>query len=570
MSFDLRRVPFSRYGSYMAFSHLAAEPGVEEGLYLRTVHGGVAHRVLFRVDVIDGSNPIPFTEEASPALLRLISSKGTVEICIAEPKVVRVRGEGVGLRLTRQPMPTREGWVYDTITRAGAHRWSANIRGAFRQYMLTPLQGELALDAPWDDLFNRYVQIDFSPAHQGTFECAIEEYRSSWEPRVYAEPFDACVQAIEHEYARWESDQVRVPDELAEARRNAAYVNWSCVVAPEGQLQRPTMYMSKNWMDNVWSWDHCFNALALVNQNPGLAWDQFMVMFDAQDEFGALPDYINDVESVWNFVKPPIHGWTLQRLLQRSEAITTDHLAEAYDPLCHWTDWWLHYRDTNGDGLPEYNHGNDSGWDNATVFAHGVPVESPDLAAFLVYQMDVLADVAPELGREGERDQWRQRADDLLAKLLAVFWREDHFIARHAHSHEVIDSASLLPFLPILLGRRLPDDVIRHLVDGLKKEDRLTAHGLATEATNSPNYLPDGYWRGPIWAPSTMLIVDGLNAVGEREFARELSRRFCGMVARSGMAENFDALTGEGLRDRAYSWTSSIFLILAHEFLSAT
>jgi hypothetical protein len=64
-----------------------------------------------------------------------------------------------------------------------------------------------------------------------------------------------------------------------------------------------------------------------------------------------------------------------------------------------------------------------------------------------------------------------------------------------------------------------------------------------------------------------MIIVDGLTCVGETEFASELSRRFCDMVARSGMAENYDAVTGDSLRDRAYTWTSSVFLILAHEYL---
>ena len=67
-----------------------------------------------------------------------------------------------------------------------------------------------------------------------------------------------------------------------------------------------------------------------------------------------------------------------------------------------------------------------------------------------------------------------------------------------------------------------------------------------------------------------MLIIDGLNAIGEVEFAQELSCRFCEMVVRSGMAENFDAISGEGLRDRAYSWTSSVFLILAHEYCGDT
>jgi hypothetical protein len=33
------------------------------------------------------------------------------------------------------------------------------------------------------------------------------------------------------------------------------------------------------------------------------------------------------------------------------------------------------------------------------------------------------------------------------------------------------------------------------------------------------------------------------------------------------MAENFNALTGAPLRDRAHTWSASVFVILAHEYL---
>ena len=39
------------------------------------------------------------------------------------------------------------------------------------------------------------------------------------------------------------------------------------------------------------------------------------------------------------------------------------------------------------------------------------------------------------------------------------------------------------------------------------------------------------------------------------------------MVSSSGFAENFNAVTGEGLRDRSYTWTASAFLVMCHEFL---
>ena len=101
----------------------------------------------------------------------------------------------------------------------------------------------------------------------------------------------------------------------------------------------------------------------------------------------------------------------------------------------------------------------------------------------------------------------------------------------------------------------------------LKNSGFFTEYGFATERPSSPYYRSDGYWRGPIWAPSTMLILDGLARCGEMEFVKDAARRFADMVKRSGFAENFDALTGEGLRDCAYTWTSSVFLILAHDYL---
>lgn len=70
-----------------------------------------------------------------------------------------------------------------------------------------------------------------------------------------------------------------------------------------------------------------------------------------------------------------------------------------YDALVKWTYWWLTYRDDDNDGIPQYNHGNESGWDNGTAFSGGVPIECPDLTAYLIIQMDVLADIAGRLGR---------------------------------------------------------------------------------------------------------------------------------------------------------------------------
>jgi len=65
----------------------------------------------------------------------------------------------------------------------------------------------------------------------------------------------------------------------------------------------------------------------------------------------------------------------------------------------------------------------------------------------------------------------------------------------------------------------------------------------------------------------TLLIVDALVAIDEHQLAATIAERFCALAQRSGMAENYEALTGAPLRDRAHTWSASVFLILAHEYL---
>src|SRR5688572_12335544 len=105
IQYDLRSVPFSRYGSYLAFSHLpTAEP---PGLYLRTVHDNASSQEVFHIQLLHQGVPVPFNEVPSPASLRLVADAGYVEIVFAQADVIRVRGEGVGARFT---LDTRGGY----------------------------------------------------------------------------------------------------------------------------------------------------------------------------------------------------------------------------------------------------------------------------------------------------------------------------------------------------------------------------------------------------------------------------------------------------------------------------
>src|SRR5208282_1362720 len=127
---------------------------------------------------------------------------------------------------------------------------------------------------------------------------------------------------------------------------------------------------------------------------------------------------------------------------------------------------------------------------------------------------------------------------------------------------------SLLLLLPLVLGQRLGETRCQQLVARLER-DFLTRHGPATEMPQSPLYQSDGYWRGPIWAPSTYLMVDALRSAGQQQLARRIAGSFCDMVAKAGgHYENYDALTGKGLRDQGYTWTASVNSMLLNDQLT--
>jgi len=575
---DLEAVPWSRRGAFLAISSLTRHqdhPGRHgeqaPGLTLFDLSGsrffGDWNGILRVLGLTAGHEVAIAVRSATPARLELVAGAGTIEVAWDGPHTLRFRGEGAGLRLVLgvdDPLGTQIAFP------AGDRSWRL-IMGEHPHLAFAALSGELRVLAPRvrtgpDAVIPERITLDGLPGPDGRFELAVTQYVSGHrEPAAYR-PFSACVEEVEAELAGWTAAQPAVPPGFEAARAHAAYLTWSCLVGPRGTLRRPSMLMSKNWMFATWSWDHCFNALALAAGLPDLAWDQLMTILDHQHAEGAVPDLIHDSGALFGFVKPPVHGWAVRRL-ERAGVLTDARAAELYPRLVAWTEWWLRDRDADGDGLPEYHHGNDSGWDNATIFDVGFPVASPDLATYLVIQLDLLADLAARIGRPpGEAVAWRDRADALLERLLARLWDGTRFRAiRLPDGAWNRASRSIIPFVPMLLGDRLPPEVRAALVATFRESGLLTEHGVATEAVGSALHEPDGYWRGPIWAPTTLLTVDGLRACGEDDLADEIARRFLGLCRRSGFPENFAATTGAPLRDPAYTWTASTFLVLAGE-----
>lgn len=556
-SFDIREIPFSCRGAWVNLSPVTGLHAQGDVVHLVSHRNGM-HAVLALEPVAHGAL-VPCDWQAQPASFRWSTPDGASVVAAFDgPTVLRIRGRGLGLRLRDASAgltPFTGTYLFDDPI-DGAIVFTSYETG--RRYRMTRITG--ALEVVGAEALGSAERHVVAGAPGTEWEIALEETTAGSAPFMPRARFDEVVTAADARFARYLDQVAPWRDARTPAAARAAYVLWSATVAPEGYLERESVLMSKHWMDKVWSWDHCFNALALAPGLPDAALDQFLVPFDHQDATGALPDSVTHSEVLYNYVKPPIHGWALQRLRATAgRALTPQELGVVHDRLAAWSTYWLDRRRRPGRLLPYYQHGNDSGWDNSTTFDLDRVVESPDLAAFLVLQLEALAELATELGRPADR--WKDERDAVLQALLDELWRGDRFVAVGALSRRDSTASSLLNVLPLLLGDRLPAAVREALVARLR--EHLTDVGLATEPPTSDRYEPDGYWRGPIWAPSTALLEDGLRRSGQADLADLVSDRFRALCERSGFAENFDALTGQGLRDRAYTWTAAVYLLFA-------
>lgn len=558
-SFDIRDIPFSYYGSWFDISPVTGHGRIERDLHLVSHQTGM-HAVLALCPLDPDGRRADAHIEACPSAVSWTAGSGRIELAYESPDTVRLRGDGLGLRIAAAAtvLTPFSGTYFYRDPVDGAYVFTSYETG--RRYRVSVISGTNVEAEGTQALGSAARGVVIGPDPR-PWEIAIEEYEAGRSPYLAHTTFAQVVTAAEAAFTAFLGAVAPWRSERTPAADLAGYVLWSATVRPAGLLTRPAVLMSKHWMDKVWSWDHCFNALALVGGRPHVAWDQYQLVFDHQDNTGALPDSVTHSEVLYNFVKPPIHGWALNTMRNNTSVPSEVDFAEVYRRLEHWTRYWLDHRRAPGSELAHYHHGNDSGWDNATTFDERRVVATADLAAFLVLQMRELAALAPLAGKPEAAESWRVDADRMLGALVDQLWTGGRFAARDTESGGNRSSASLLELMPIVLGDLLPQEI--HTALAARIREHLTPHGLATELPSSPHYEADGYWRGPIWAPATVLIEDGLRRAGHTELADEISHRFRRLCELSGFAENFDALTGEGQRDRAYTWTASGYLILA-------
>ena len=566
LEFDAREVPFSYSKSALSVcknrrSNRLALTDIRYDLFGRK---NEIIRFFYRA----GSDTLEPQSIATPSMLSLSTGKKVfAKACFESKKIFRLQGKDLPLVLKMHEQLIQQNIVLVSPKDNNTFYIQNKKRFGTSYHILTCHDGTIQYEK---DKF----QLIVSPSAANTYEISVEESDNTWTSTGIKRDFKDCAPAAQQEFNAFLAKMPSLPKQYKESGQLATYVLWSCIIDKGGNYKRPAMLMSKNWMHYIWSWDHCFNAMACAYGLPEMAWDNYFTVFDAMDAEGRLPDVLGYARLDMSVLKAPIHGWTLKKM-QKEMQLTDSQLQQAYVTLKRWTNYWFIHRDSNKNGVPEYIQSNDC-WDNGSEFnIKGNPNyianrESAILSAYLITQTDQLHDLALKLGKKDEVVEWKKKSAHLLAHLIEKLWNGERFLTINIEDGGSYnkESQSLMRFVPVILGEKLPSEIISKMKKNLTEGGYLTDWGLATESINSPLYREDGYWLGPIWAPTTLIIADGFKRAGEDELAKEIAQKFCDMCVKSGFAENFNAKTGQPLRDPAYTWTASVFLILAHEYLN--
>lgn len=562
----------SHYGSYMVLTYQKNTDPTKEGIYINSVRGKSKHHqnALKIIPTVNGV-PVDYRYKATQFEITLSFIGGELQLCFEDSERIFIKGSGKGVGLILDTQPVFNFEYNYLLGNAGEEFCIVNSYKNLTKYMIFAPNGSVKMmqNVFMDTTGSTNTADNMSSIHVNSnddseeFLCVVEDvptHGGKPEKREYS--FEEALAKSNSHFQEFLAKQPVVPQGYEETLRAAAYLNWTCIVNDQGLLKRKAMYMSNANFPGVWSWDNAFNALALAGVDNELAWDQIQLLFDHQDKLGQIPGSISDTTIRWNFSKPPVQGLFVLKMMEKM-TLTHEQLEKIFSQIEKHVQFYLGYKDYNEDGICEYHHGNDSGQDNSTVFKDADIIDSPDLTAFLIKSMDMLAVVAEKLNRTKEKEYWETEATRFTEKFCKYFLVDGLPVARYTRNQEVIESKSILPLVSIILTSKLPEDARKKIIRTLTGTSYLTQWGIATEAIDSPLYEEDAYWRGPIWAPTTLLFVEALEECGENEAATEVAYKFLELCKKSGFAENFHAETGEGLRDLAHTWTSSVFIHLA-------
>jgi hypothetical protein len=556
---------FKRRGSWFGISVTANGYGMA-AVHLATLHGGSA-RARDGSKLIDfcptyQGRKVPFVVQRLSDELILLTRYGSVRFTFASPTLLMAEGDReMGLCFEKsmeqhETVKPRAGGAWEA-----AFRWTCSM--VFRG-----LEGSgfsFGSYWNWDKLSSGDIKGVTTPGPDGRFTLAMEEFTHAAYPR---EDYPGYAEAKKDMREDWESFYAAMPkfaEPYEQGRERAEYTLWSLLTDPTMGIDHTMIVMIGQEIAS--QWQVCQNAVAL-EPHLDISLSLLMGPLDRVSPYGQFSDLYNDVTTVTQMIKPPVHGWSILQLMKYRDLkkeLTPAQLEEMYKAISAWGRWFLDCRDEDGDGLPAFEHGDETGFDDCTLFIDHMQMASPDLSAYLVLLYEALGKLAALLDKPQEGAQWEKTSKDMLETMLAKQWDGEHFVGVVPWTGEKVFSGSLVHYIPAVLGNRLPKEVLDKLADDLTEEGVfLSPWGLSMERMDSDWFEATGrsIARGNIVPPGMLFICAGLLESSRRDAGRLIADRYCTALKDFGMPFLIHPILGNTFGFAGGSWPACVYTIL--------
>ena len=496
---------------------------------------------LFDLKMTINGAPVKYTYFADEGSIRLEACSGEIQIALTNRSHFRIRGFNAGLRME---------------LRSGANRGAAACRGMFSlpdgtgwegefgrygKLFFNALSGNYNVTTVFDDEKDMYslVRIDFLPdAETGEFDAAVHDYQKELLPFNEYEDFDELVESNIADFKCFCENYEKAAEGYEELAKYARWVVWSHRSKDIGYFRQPHILFQNAWGNAAAPWQQSYNAMSMLG-DPEEAWRLLCVMFLYQEENGRIPNMMSYNKPPINGVQPAFQGFALDYLFRKlgDDFVPQSEAERMYPKLAAWLNYWTTYHNAGfSDDVVALSSPHESGWDDSSLFQDGFPTVDPCAISFIILLMEDIAKLAKRSYSYSDKyDEWMNRAEKLTETLISEYWDGEKFIARV--KGKPVDSLSLANYQPIMLGKRLPQQIIDKVAEKLTIEDHwLTEMGLASESMQSERAtFGISFVCGRVVGPMNMILTVGLQAAGRQKEADMIARRYCDHSMREGI-----------------------------------
>jgi|GEM_PF-706370 hypothetical protein len=471
MQLDLKKIPFSRRLSrHMVYEETDNNnSGWDKGLYLALaaesggfIYGGPAMgpKGFIRIIPTFDGKPQDYSYQASPFSVELKTDQGSVLFVLDGEKVLRIAGKGgIGLRLDG-----KLGFGDNAYT---TERGAEFILGG-TVYLFKALRGRVTLDCRWDRKGLKPTDpiVYIEPDENGEFSVAAYDTDFAYELPALAESLEQCIAEAEKDLNSFVAGLPSLGAEYKDFNDYAAYALWTGLVPFKGLELYPANKMEDQ---KIYSLEQAI--IALTESDPSRALELLSAALAEASPQGLVPVWLADRQNLYEAV-PPVYACTVNRLLAGGlmYKVAKEQLSRFYELMSKAVNWWLQKR-TNKEGLAYYAYRYECGWQNELSLGSGLPSASCDLAAYLALAAESLAKIADFLGKSGESESWDKLCREQLDKLTRVLWDGERFKCINILTGEAGSCDGLLTLIPLILGKRLPEEITAVLAEKAKALD---------------------------------------------------------------------------------------------------